>query len=106
MRTREKSYRDYGISKDDKNRILTFCRHAEESKYDKMIVKGALAEIASAYVALILYEALTEGLSYERLDERRGLLIGKEDFYGYRRKGIEAIKRYMQLTGRWEATLE
>lgn len=101
MRTREKSYRDYGVSKEDKNRILTFCRHAEESKLDKMIVKSALGEIASAYVALVLYEALTQGLSYEKLDERRGLAIGKEDFYGYRRKGIEAIKRYMILTNKW-----
>lgn len=102
MRTRNKTYTSYGITKDDKNKILRFCRHANENKQDKMIVKSALSEIASAYTALMLYEALTEGLSYEKLDEKRGLVIGKEDFYGYRRKGMEAIKRYMQLTGRWE----
>lgn len=102
MRTRNKNYTNYGITKDDKNKILRFCRNANKNKQDKMIVKSALSEIASAYTALMLYEALTEGLSYEKLDEKRGLVIGKEDFYGYRRKGMEAIKRYMQLTGRWE----
>ena len=102
MRTRNKTYTSYGISKDDKNKILTFCRHAKEKKQDMMIVKSALAEITSAYTALMIYRALTEGLSYEKLDERYGLVIGKDDFYGYRRKGMESIKRYMQLTGRWE----
>jgi|GEM_PF-684693 len=102
MRTRNKTYTDYGISKDDKSKILLFCRRAKGNKQDKMIIKSALAEIASAYTALMVYEALTEGLSYEKLDEKRGLVIGKEDFYGYRRKGMESIKRYMQLTGRWE----
>ena len=103
MKTRNKNYEDYGLSVDDRVQILDFCQKAEENKQDKMIVMGALNEVGSAYTAMILYEALTKGLSYEKLDKKRGLVIGKEDFYGYRRKAMEAVKRYMQLTGRWES---
>ena len=105
MKTRNKSYTNYGITVDDKVKILEFCQNAETNT-DKMIIRSALNELGAPYIALIIYEALTQGISYEKLDKKRGLVIGKEDFYGYRRKGMEAVKRYMQLTGRWEAQNE
>lgn len=100
MKTREKSYTDYGITDDEKKQIFDFCRNAESDKHDKLIVKSALNEMPP-YIAGVIYKALTTGLSYERLDEKDSILICKEDFYGYRRKGMEAVKRYMLLVGRW-----
>ena len=99
MRTRNKSYSDYGITEDEKMYILDFCRSADEDQ--KMIIKNALAEL-NPYIAPYIYYSLTEGESYDKMIVKQEIYMSKEDFYGYRRKGMEAIKRYMQLYGIWE----
>ncbi len=99
MRTREKSYSDYGISTEEKEYILDFCRTATEA--NKAIIKSALSEL-SPYVAPYIYVSLTEGMSYDKMIVKQEIYMSKEDFYGYRRKGIEAIKRHMLLLGVWD----
>ena len=99
MRTRYKSYGDYGITEDEKMYILDFCRMANDEQ--KMIIKNALAEL-NPYIAPYIYYSLTEGKSYDKMIVRKEIYMSKEDFYGYRRKGMEAIKRYMLWHGIWE----
>lgn len=99
MRTRNKSYGDYGITEDEKIYIRDFCRSADEEQ--KLIIKNALAEI-NPYIAPYIYYSLTEGKSYDKMIVKQEIYMSKEDFYGYRRKGMEAIKRYMQLYHIWD----
>lgn len=93
MRVRNKRYGDYGVTDEEKDKIILFCRCA--TKKDQEIIRWALQEL-DPYIADILFVSLTKGLSYERLGY---VAMSKSDFYGYRRKGIEAIKRYMILSG-------
>ena len=99
MRTRNTSYSDYGITEDEKKYILDFCRTADADQ--KMIMKNALSEL-NPYIAPYIYYSLTEGKSYDKMIVKQEIYMSKEDFYGYRRKGMEAIKRYMQLYRMWE----
>lgn len=98
MRTREKSYKDYGITEDEKKYILNFCRTAGEK--DKELVKKALKEL-NPYISPHIYRSLTENLSYDDLCKTDYLYMHSVDFYAYRRKGIAAIKRHMIQDGIW-----
>lgn len=104
MRTRNKSYKDYGITDKEIHYIFDFCQKSNEE--EKKLIKNALAEI-QPYVASYVYYSLVSNLSYEDICAKEAsngnyLYIGKGDFYGYRRKGMEAIKRWMMLYGIWE----
>ena len=99
MRTREKSYSDYGMSEDEAKYIKSFCMKADDEQ--KIIIENALSEL-QPYIAKIVYDSLVKGLSYEDICAKNYIYIGKGDFYGHRRKGIAAIKRWMVLCGIWE----
>ncbi len=98
MRTREKSYSDYGITDHEKRYILDFCRQANEE--EKMLIKNALSEIHT-YISPYIYRSLTDGISYNNICKMDYIYMRPEDFYAYRRKGMEAIKRWMILCGIW-----
>ena len=98
MRTRQKTYSDYGISDAEVKRIKDFCHYANDE--EKMIIKTALSEL-DPYIAPYVYFSLVDNLSYEDICARNYLYIGKGDFYGHRRRGMAAIKRWMILYGIW-----
>lgn len=99
MRTREMSYEDYGITDEEKKYIIDFCRKADEKK--KEFIKIALSEL-QPYIAPFVFYSLVDNLSYEDICAKNYLYIGKGDFYGHRRQGMAAIKRWMILYGIWE----
>lgn len=99
MRTREKSYSDYGMTDEEARYIKDFCFHSNEEQ--KNLIRYALAEI-QPYVAPYVFYSLVDNLSYEDICAKNYLYIGKGDFYGYRRQGMAAIKRWMILYGIWE----
>ena len=99
MRTREKSYEDYGISEKEVMYILDFCRNATQDQ--KFLIKNALSEL-QPYIAPYVYFSLVDNLSYERMCQKDYIYMGKVDFYAYRRKGMAAIKRWMILYGMWQ----
>jgi hypothetical protein len=99
MRTRQKTYSDYGISDVEVKYIKEFCQKSNDE--EKRIIKTALSEL-SPYIAPFVYYSLVDNLSYEDICAKNYLYIGKGDFYGYRRQGMESIKRWMILYGIWE----
>lgn len=98
MRTREKSYEDYGMNEKEAMYILDFCRNATQEQ--KFLIKNALSEL-QPYIAPYVYFSLVDNLSYERMCQKDYIYMGKGDFYAYRRKGMAAIKRWMMLYGFW-----
>ena len=94
MRTREKSYSDYGISDNEVKYIKEFCRNANDD--EKHIIRTALTEL-SPYIARNVFDSLVYNLSYEDICAKNYIFIGKGDFYGHRRQGMAAIKRWMIL---------
>lgn len=99
MRTREKSYEDYGITKKEKFYILEFCRNANDE--EKAIIKNALSEI-NPYIAPFVYYSLVDNISYDKMIVKQEIYMDKGDFYAYRRLGMSAIKRWMILSGIWK----
>ena len=99
MRTREKSYSDYGITEEEVIYIKNFCQNADDEQ--KKLIKYALSELVP-YIAPYVFYSLVDNLSYEDICSKNYLYIGKGDFYGHRRQGMAAIKRWMILYGIWE----
>ena len=99
MRTRQKTYSDYGISEEEVKCIKKFCQNANNE--EKHIIRTALSEL-SPYIAPYVFYSLEYNLSYEDICSKNYLYIGKGDFYGHRRQGMAAIKRCMILYGIWE----
>lgn len=99
MRTREMSYADHGITEEEKRYIKDFCRNANDM--EKQIIKIALSEL-NPYIALRIYDSLVSGISYDTICRREYLYMQPVDFYAYRRKGMESIKRWMQIYGIWK----
>jgi hypothetical protein len=100
MRTRDKSYEDYGIKDNEIDYIKQFCIKSNAEQQEQ-IVKIALSELGP-YIALKCLDSLVNNKSYEDLCKEEYLCVGKNDFYGYRRKGMAAIKRWMQLYNIWK----
>lgn len=99
MRTREKSYNDYGLSDKEVVYIKNLCRNADEETLN--IIINALSEL-QPYIAPYVYFSLVKNMSYEDICAKNYIFIGKGDFYGYRRKGMACIKRWLILFNRWE----
>lgn len=99
MRTREKSYSDYGISNNEVKYIKEFCRNANDD--EQHIIRTALTEL-SPYIARNVFDSLVYNRSYEDICAKDYMFIGKGDFYGHRRQGMAAIKRWMILYNIWE----
>ena len=99
MRTREKSYSDHGITEKEVIYIKEFCRKANDE--EKIIIRNALSEL-NPYIAPYIFFSLVDNLSYEDICAKNYIYIGKGDFYGHRRQGMAAIKRWMLLNNIWE----
>ena len=99
MRTREKSYYDYGLSEEEVYYIKNLCKNADEEQLN--IIRNALSEL-QPYIAPYVYFSLVKNMSYEDICAKNYIFIGKGDFYGYRRKGMACIKRWLILYNKWD----
>lgn len=99
MRTREKAYSDYGITEKEVRYIKDFCRNANDE--EREIIRNAISEM-QPYIAHYVYFSLVKNMSYEDICAKNYIFIGKGDFYGYRRKGMACIKRWLILCNKWE----
>ncbi len=96
MRTRQKSYRHYGMGEEEKQRVFRFCQNPSES--EKKIIMDAI-ERTNPQIAEHLYISLTKKKSYAELYKKSYIPIPEKDFYGYRRKAMYEIYDMMRLCG-------
>lgn len=96
MRARNKGYKDYGIDEEEIKEIILYCRNLKGEEREE-VFKWIQQKGINQYVATYIIKSLVDGLSFEKMDKKYNLAMNKEDFYGYRRKSMEAVKRYMLL---------
>ena len=91
MRTRYKKYEDYGLNTKDVERTYKWLNRLTEDQKAAVekVVTAAVPEQISRYVFL----ALTEHKGYDSL-RKMGLDYAKNDFYGYKRKGLYEIFKW------------
>lgn len=98
MRTREKSYYDYGITNDEVKYIKEFCRNADKGQQN--LIRYALSDI-QPYIAPYIFYSLINNISYDKICAKNYICICKDDFYAYRRKAIASIKESLIKNKIW-----
>lgn len=88
MRTRNKKYSDYGMSMEEVKNAYDWLNNCSAS--DKEHVHNMVSEQLPPAVAEYVYLALTEHRGYWNL-YGKGLDYSKNDFYGYKRKGLYLV---------------
>lgn len=85
MRTRERSYFDYGFKEGEEKQLQEFCRRSDFSE-DSLLLE--CAKKSNPVIGGDLYFSLIRGLSWEQMDKRTCQMYSKGDFYAYRRKTL------------------
>ena len=89
MGTREKGYDDYGLTLEEAKKIIEWCKRVD---FEENILLLECAKKAHHYIFNDVYFSLVKGLSYERMDQKSYQEMGKNDFYGYRRKTLALFR--------------
>jgi hypothetical protein len=89
MITRDKGYNDYKITKDQVRFILDYCISIDA---DHDMIRHCCELVDSSVISDFLFNSLIFRKSYERLGY---VPLGKNDFYGKKRKVIWELKKEM-----------
>lgn len=97
MRVREKGFLDYGISPEEEQKLLGYCRKASTSAGADVSNKlFSITQEVNACISSELYISLVWGLSYDKISMFRDVQYSKVDFYGYRRMCLAELKKKME----------
>lgn len=98
MRTRLMKSDDYGFSFGEDKRLREFCRMPN---FAECILLIESAKKANADICNDLYYSLVEGVSYDKLDFIKKILVARNDFYAYQRKTLAIFKAALCEVGRY-----
>lgn len=103
MRTRYKTYADYGMLKSDEEKTRERCMKA--SAEERLIILQCAISAAPG-LEIAIYDSITGGAGYRTLLRMgRQIPAGEDDFYAYRRKTLAEISRY-ETAGEVEGMME
>ena len=97
MNTRDMTYGDYGMDKEDLRKVLDMCQESDITGVQELIYQSAVA--ANPQIHEALYMSLAFDMSYERVNGIRYVPISKNSFYAYRRRAIANLYDLMRLYG-------
>ena len=97
MSARDTFLKDYGISKEEGGKIISYCRKAKG--YEQELILKA-AQSVYPEIAAQLFANLTTGIGYDNISKWNHIPMQRKDFQGYRRRTIEEYRRLMLLHGK------
>ena len=87
---------DYGISADETQRLISFCRNADEKEKD---IIRRISESVYPAIGKQLFWNLTTGIGYDNLSKIEPIRMQRKDFQGYRRKTLKELYDFMKENG-------
>ena len=93
MLTRELNLFHYGISTEEKNKLMELAKLKENAPLLRVSVEESNQGLSD-----VLFQSLTTGKGYYRLDKENYIYAKKDDFYAYRRRALYIFK--LLLKGR------
>lgn len=97
MRTREKGYSFYGITKERLSEIKDYCKTTDQTA-QRLIVLSAY-EAKPVYGTAIAYSLLNNFASYVRVGQKINIDMLERDFYAYRRKAVAILNEKLKIMG-------
>ena len=101
MRTRNKSYSDYGFRYGEEKQLKLHCRSPGLSEHDKFLLHQASIQ-SNPSISELVYKSIVCKLSYEDLQCEGYVPIAKADFYGYQRLCLYWFRQFLIFEKRWE----
>lgn len=89
MRTRYKKYSDYGIPSREVIETIEYLNGLEGQARKDVI--NVIADKLPPYIADYIAMALLENAGYNTMTRKYDLMMLKEDFYGWKRKGVVSV---------------
>lgn len=99
MRTRNKSYSDYGFEKNEEKKLKEYCRQSDFNDH-KLLLDTAIS--VNPFIASDIYYSLVRGISYDDLLKVRYIPLPKSDFYGYQRKCLSMFRNMLLFYNKWK----
>lgn len=93
MKTRNKSYIDYGISKQKANELKKRCQTLNARERDILM---ECCKCANQGIAYEMMYSLIYGVSYDKLIACVYIPALREDFYAYRRKALSLFNEHLR----------
>lgn len=93
MKTRNKSYKDYGFEDGEEKQLISFCKSPDFNAHIKLYVSCISA---NEDLSEELFYSLRRGVSYDALEKAKHIPLSKTDFYAYRRKALAYLKEKMK----------
>lgn len=87
MRTREKNYKDYGISEEEKDRLMELARQEENAALVRVSTEESNQGLSD-----VLFISLTTGKGYGGIEKKTYIPAKEDDFYAYRRRALYIFK--------------
>lgn len=87
---------DYSISEEETQRLVNFCRNADEE--ERKIIKE-ISESVYPDIAEQLFLNLTTGIGYDNLCKKDPIRMQRKDFQGYRRKTLKELYDFINKEG-------
>ena len=89
MKTRCKSYDDYGFEPGEEKQLKEACRKKD---FKTLTMLTVASYKSNPGIAIELIYSLVNGLSYDKLESINYIPVSKVDFYAYRRKCLYYFK--------------
>ena len=93
MLTRELKLLHYGISTEEKNKLMELAKLEENAPLVRLSTEESNPGLSD-----VLFQSLTTGKGYCTLDKQNYICAKKDDFYAYRRRALYIFK--LLLKGR------
>lgn len=103
MRTRVRSFSDYGFEEGEAQALKEYCRRADFSE-NVLMLECAIQ--VNPCIGNTLYYSITSGVSWEKLSCCKDFHYGKSDFYGYQRRTLALFRDKLLLLRHGEARKE
>lgn len=100
MRTRAKRYSDYGFKPGEQERLKKYCQSVGFCD-NSILLQAAMS--ANPVIKDDLYYTIVTGISYDKLNDVRKILLPKNDFYGYQRKCLDIFRNLLIQQGKWSS---
>lgn len=98
MRTRLKSFADYGFQPGEEKQLKEWCK-APDFNEEFLLLESA--KKANDNIHNNIYFSIVKGLSYDKLDKKVYQIYIKGDFYGYQRKTLALFRDALIECGRY-----
>lgn len=100
MRVRNTRLADYGFTRTDEANLRKFCRQLDSA--DETLLLECCMETNKS-IGRDLFYTISAGISFDKLQYVKNIMIPRTDFYAYQRKCLAIFQKMLMERGKYPA---